>query len=107
MYFFRLPAATINLYNPADHPDLAGETPRGHRRDGQLILRIEGSVIGQRKASMLEPNENLNTKKQLSITEGIGTFAHRRLPMGKKNPPPADCVLRASVVKNVTVTILL
>jgi hypothetical protein len=50
MYFFRLPTATINLYNPAGHPDLAGETPREHRRDGQLILRIEGSVIGQRKA---------------------------------------------------------
>jgi hypothetical protein len=50
MYFFRLPTATINLYTPAGHPDLAGETPREHRRDGQLILRIEGSVIGQRKA---------------------------------------------------------
>ena len=44
-------------------------------------------------------------KSSVSITEGIGTFAHRRLPMGKKKN--LLCVLRASVVKNVTVTILL
>jgi hypothetical protein len=36
-----------------------------------------------------------------SITEGTGFFVHRRLPMGKKNPPPADCVLRVSVVKKI------
>ena len=54
---------------------------------------------GKLKASMLSIKKFLVLIGSDAIAEGTGFFAHRHLPMGEKNPPQADCVLRDSVVK--------
>jgi hypothetical protein len=64
-----------------------------------LIFRLPGDD-GKRKASMLKYKKILVLLSNSSITEGKGFFAHRRLPMGKKKN--ILCVLRVSVVKNIT-----
>jgi hypothetical protein len=48
---------------------------------------------------MREHKEIHSSNKQSSIVRITGFFAHRRLPMGKKN---ILCVLRVSVAKNIT-----